>query len=47
LAGEPTASPAGTNQHATGNPVAKGAKSVGNGIKRLFGGSDRKDKPKS
>jgi hypothetical protein len=47
LAGEPAASQAGANQHATGNPVAKGAKSVGNGIKRLFGGGDRKDKPKS
>jgi hypothetical protein len=46
LAGESTASPAATNQHATSNPVAKGAKSVGNGIKKLFGGGDRKDKPK-
>jgi hypothetical protein len=46
LAGEPTASSAGTDQHPTTNPVAKGAKSVGNGIKKLFGGGDRKDKPK-
>jgi hypothetical protein len=42
----PAASAPGADQHATGNPVAKGAKSVGNGIKRLFGGGDRKDKPK-
>jgi hypothetical protein len=46
FAGTSTASPASTNQHETSNPVAKGAKSVGHGIKKLFGGGDRKDKPK-
>ena len=40
-----TTSSAGADQHPASNPVAKGAKSVGHGIKRLFGG-DRKDKPK-
>ena len=46
LSGQSTTTAPGGDQHASSNPVAKGAKSVGHGIKRLFGGGDRKDKPK-
>jgi len=40
-----TAGSTSANQPATSNPVAKGAKSLGHGIKRFFGGGDRKHKP--
>jgi hypothetical protein len=46
MSSDPNAGASTGGQQAT-NPLAKGAKSVGHGLKRLFGGSgDPKDKPK-